>query len=131
MVANNPQLLAERSVGGVLTSLDLVTNTSDHLDTIEVYAHGDHVVTFSAISTDSLFGQWLADMVTSGYALPQRQNHSGTDRSQQDLDVRAIVKSCVWADHAAARSWRSPSTNLTPRMISARWFDPSSFLHFL
>ena len=32
---------------------------------------------------------------------------------------RAIVKSCVWADHAAARSWRSPSTNLTPRMISA------------
>ena len=52
MVANNPQLLAERSVGGVLTSLDLVTNTSDHLNTIEVYAHGDHVVTFSAISTD-------------------------------------------------------------------------------
>ena len=45
--------------------------------------------------------------------------------------ARAIVKSCVWADHAAARSWRSPSTNLTPRMISARWFDPSSFLHFL
>ena len=43
----------------------------------------------------------------------------------------AIVKSCVWADHAAARSWRSPSTNLAPRMISARWFDPSSFLHFL
>ena len=43
----------------------------------------------------------------------------------------AIVKSCVWADHAAARSWGSPSTNLTPRMISARWFDPSSFLHFL
>ena len=32
----------------------------------------------------------------------------------------AIVKSCVWADHAAARSWHSPSTNLTPRMISAR-----------
>ena len=49
-----------------------------------------------------------------------------------DLIVtRVIVKSCVWADHAAARSWRSPSTNLTPRMISARWFDPSSFLHFL
>ena len=45
--------------------------------------------------------------------------------------ARAIVKSCVWADHAAARSWRSPSTNLTPRMISARWFDPSSFFHFL
>ena len=49
--------------------------------------------------------------------------HSGLSRD--------IVKSCVWADHAAARSWRSPSTNLTPRMISARWFDPSSFLHFL
>ena len=46
-------------------------------------------------------------------------------------DLGAIVKSCVWADHAAARSWRSPSTNLTLRMISARWFDPSSFLHFL
>ena len=48
-----------------------------------------------------------------------------------ELIEGAIVKSCVWADHAAARSWRSPSTNLTPRMISARWFDPSSFLHFL
>ena len=32
---------------------------------------------------------------------------------------RAIVKSCVWVCHAAARSWRSPFTNLTPRMISA------------
>ena len=31
----------------------------------------------------------------------------------------AIVKSCVWVCHAAARSWRSPFTNLTPRMISA------------
>ena len=31
----------------------------------------------------------------------------------------AIVKSCVWVCHAAARSWRSPLTNLTPRMISA------------
>ena len=29
----------------------------------------------------------------------------------------AIVKSCVWVCHAAARSWRSPFTNLTPRMI--------------
>ena len=53
------------------------------------------------------------------------------DEAAADLRHRAIVKSCVWADHAAARSWRSPSTNLTPRMISARWFDPSSFLHFL
>ena len=33
--------------------------------------------------------------------------------------ARAIVKSCVWVCHAAARSWRSPFTNLTPRMISA------------
>ena len=56
------------------------------------------------------------------------------ERDAKELEFRvagAIVKSCVWADHAAARSWRSPSTNLTPRMISARWFDPSSFLHFL
>ena len=52
-------------------------------------------------------------------------------RGERTDNSRAIVKSCVWADHAAARSWRSPSTNLTPRMISARWFDPSSFLHFL
>ena len=54
----------------------------------------------------------------------------GTDQGPNPVEG-AIVKSCVWADHAAARSWRSPSTNLTPRMISARWFDPSSFLHFL
>ena len=33
--------------------------------------------------------------------------------------IGAIVKSCVWVCHAAARSWRSPFTNLTPRMISA------------
>ena len=33
--------------------------------------------------------------------------------------IGAIVKSCVWVCHAAARSWRSPLTNLTPRMISA------------
>ena len=44
-------------------------------------------------------------------------------------DQRAIVKSCVWADHAAARSWRSPSTNLTPRMISPyTTFDNSSLV---
>ena len=64
----------------------------------------------------------------------QLSPHGGirpSPRRRSRLALRAIVKSCVWADHAAARSWRSPSTNLTPRMISARWFDPSSFLHFL
>ena len=59
------------------------------------------------------------------------RGNSAAAKSRTRGRSRAIVKSCVWADHAAARSWRSPSTNLTPRMISARWFDPSSFLHFL
>ena len=65
---------------------------------------------------------------TGGYTIVKDYVRSGGNRRARP-SCRCI-KSCVWADHAAARSWRSPSTNLTPRMISARWFDPSSFLHF-
>ena len=42
-----------------------------------------------------------------------------TDDQVAKVVERAIVKSCVWVCHAAARSWRSPLTNLAPRMISA------------
>ena len=52
------------------------------------------------------------------YYLPIREPGTVELQSPHDL-VRAIVKSCVWVCHAAARSWRSPLTNLTPRMISA------------
>ena len=49
---------------------------------------------------------------------------SSMDTDSMDTDMippnsTIIVKSCVWVCHAAARSWRSPFTNLTPRMISA------------
>ena len=65
------------------------TSDSDpeYLGPIEVYANGEHVVTFSAIDTDLLYEQWLTDMLTSGYSLPVRPHGSGTDRSQRDLDV--------------------------------------------
>ena len=59
-------------------------------------------------------------------AWQQRMEHTARLRALRlakeaaDKKKGAIVKSCVWADHAAARSWRSPSTNLTPRIISAR-----------
>ena len=87
----------------------------------------------------ALFHHITRDALGAAYFALKKDAAAGVDGVTwnmygEGLDERllgAIVKSCVWADHAAARSWRSPSTNLTPRMISARWFDPSSFLHFL
>ena len=86
-VANNPQHLAERSVGGVLNAHDHEIAIPDDLGPIEVLEGGRHVVTFSAISTDHLFNRWLADMRAAGYCLPRRPDDSDTDRSQRDLDV--------------------------------------------
>jgi hypothetical protein len=88
MVINNPQLLAERSVGAVLNAYDHAISTDDYLGPIEVWQNSSHVVTFSAIHTDQFFENWLADMMASGYAIPQRaKGLPGTDRSQRDLDV--------------------------------------------
>ena len=88
IVANEPQLLGKRSAGAVPNSRD---DSTDHIDDdlgpIEVWNGGEHVVTFSAISIDLLFEQWLADMARSGYKLPPRSNGSGVDRSQRDLNV--------------------------------------------
>ncbi len=84
----HPKPLGKRSAGAVLFSSDYTINdTHDDRGPIEIYQGGRHVATFSAISADLLFENWLADMQVSGYALPQRINHSGTDRSQRDLDV--------------------------------------------
>ena len=62
------------------------------------------------------------DDALTAAALLGHRNFGTTERyyiRANQLEARAIVKSCVWVCHAAARSWRSPFTNLTPRMISA------------
>ena len=79
---------------------------------------------------DALF--YLGAMYDFGFGVPENNNlaadwylraaNKGHAKAQFNLGtlyMRAIVKSCVWVCHAAARSWRSPFTNLTPRMISA------------
>jgi hypothetical protein len=103
MVINNPQHLAERSVGAVLNAHDhAINNTPDDLGSFEVWQGSLHVVTFSAISTESLFENWLADMVASGYVLPQRNHdHPETDRSQRDLDVLRSMNTAGVPDHTA------------------------------
>jgi len=106
MVANNPQLLAERSVGAVLSAPDHdhAIGTPDDLEPIEVLSAGRHVVTYSAISIGALLENWLADMMASGYALPPRtKGRPGTDRSQRDLDVlRSMCTAGVPQDTAQA-----------------------------
>jgi hypothetical protein len=87
MVISNPQHLAERSVGAVLNAHDHSIDPDDYQCPIEVLDHGRHVVTFSAISTDSLYEDWLTNMQISGYELPDRSSRLGVDRSQRDLDV--------------------------------------------
>ncbi len=87
MVITNPQQLAERSVGAVLNVHDHSIDSDDDLDPMEILDHGRHIVTFSAIDTDSLYENWLTSMQTAGYEVPERSNRPGIDRSQRDLDV--------------------------------------------
>ncbi len=87
MLIHNPHHLAERSVGAVLSIGGPHHDTDDDLGPIEVLNHGRHVVTFTAISIDSMFENWLINMQISGYSPPQRAARPGIDRSQRDLDV--------------------------------------------
>ena len=87
MVVSNPKHLAERSVGAVLYNKINGADTDDYLGPIEVLDHGRPVAKFSAISTDSLFENWLINMQIAGYELPERGDRPGIDRSQRDLDV--------------------------------------------
>ena len=87
MVINNPQHLAERSVGAVLYNKINGTDTDDYLGPIEVLKNGYAVAKFPAIATDSLFENWLITMQITGYELPDRGDRPGMDRSQRDLDV--------------------------------------------
>jgi hypothetical protein len=87
MVVRDLQHLAERSVGAVLSIGGHHHATDDDLGPIEVLDHGRHVVTFSAISLDNLFENWLINMQIAGYELSERDDCSDTDRSQRDLGV--------------------------------------------
>lgn len=103
MVASHPQPLAERSVGGVLNAHDHAIDAPDDLGPIEVHQGGHHLVTFSAVSIDHLFEQWVSGMVHSGYRLPQRSDGPGVDRSQRDLDIlRSMCTAGVPHDTAQA-----------------------------
>jgi hypothetical protein len=103
MVISNPELLAERSVGGVLYAHDHAIAIPDDLGPIEVLENGRHVVTFSAISMDHLFDRWLADMQATGYEIPIRSDNPRADRSQRDLDVlRSMHTAGVSHDTAQA-----------------------------
>ena len=104
MVFNNPQHLAERSVGAVLSIGDYhVANTDYYLGPIVVLDHGRPVAKFSAITTDSLFEKWLINMQIAGYELPDRGDRPGMDRSQRDLNVlRSMQMAGVDLDTAQA-----------------------------
>ncbi len=129
-VANQPKPLAKRSAGPVLTTHDHTTSTPDDLGPIEVWQGGDHVATFSAVPTGHLFEQWLADMQTSGYALPQRPGHSETDRSQRDLDVLRSMHTAGVPYHTAQVALAAGSDKAQKRgepyirqLMSAVWGD--------
>ena len=123
IVANQPKPLGKRSAGPVLT-------TPDDLGPIEVWQGGDHVATFSAVSTGHLFEQWLAHMQTSGYSLPQRPGHSETDRSQRDLDVLRSMHTAGVPYHTAEPALAAGSDKAQKRgepyirqLMSAVWGD--------
>jgi|APSaa5957512535_1039671.scaffolds.fasta_scaffold93892_2 hypothetical protein len=131
MVITNPQQLAERSVGAVLSIDDHHdTYTDDYLGPIEVRDHGRHVVTFSVITTDSLYEDWLTNMQISGYELPERSSRLGVDRSQRDLDVlRSMYTagvSCMTAQEALeAGSDKAQARDAYARhLMKAIWGQP-------
>jgi hypothetical protein len=134
LVANHPQHLAERSVGAVLSAPDhdhAINTPNDH-EPIEVLNAGRHVVTFAATSTDSLFDNWLAGMMASGYVLPPRtEGRQGADRSQRDLDVlRSMCTAGVPQDIAQAAleagsdKAQGRSSSYAQHLIRTIWGEP-------
>jgi hypothetical protein len=120
-VVNNPQLLAERSVGAVLNAhdQDQAIDTHDDLEPIEVLNAGRHVVTFSAISTDHLFNRWLTDMQAVGYEIPIRSNNQGVDRSQRDLDILRSMRTAGVPQVTAQAALEAGSDKARGRRVSS------------
>jgi len=131
MVANNPQLLAERSVGAVLFARDHSNSIPDDLGPIEVYAGADRLVTFSPVIIDDLFERWLSDMQAAGYVPPPRSSDPRADRSQRDLDVLRSMHTAGVPQDAARAALKAGSDKAQDRgpsylhhLIRAAWGEP-------
>jgi hypothetical protein len=97
------QPLDKRSVGAVQSpSGHIPSSTNADLGPLEIWDGERHVVTLPAVDIDSLYEEWLAVMIRSGYAPPWRQHGPGVDRSKQDLNViRSMAYAGVTPDIAA------------------------------
>ena len=132
MVINTPELLAERSAGAVPTIGDHPTSPIDEdPGPIEIRQQGEHIVTFSAVSTDHLFEQWLSGMVRSGYVPPHRPSQTGTDRSQRDLDILRSMHSTGVPQNTAHAALEAGSDKAQERgrsyirhLIRTIWGEP-------
>jgi hypothetical protein len=89
-----------RSMGPVLAAAG-VTDPLE-LEALSVYDRGKLIVTFSPVDPDTLYDEWLAEMMADGYQLPIRADGSGVDRSQRDIDVaRSMAEAGVPPEIAA------------------------------
>lgn len=130
IVGEQPKPPGKRSAGAVLTNN---ANLASHIDdgsSYEVSQDGKHIVTFSPVSVDLLFQQFLEEMTGSGYILPQRQNGTGEDRSQRDLDVLRWMSSAGVPCHVAQAALEAGSDKAQERgepyvwhLISTIWTD--------
>jgi len=128
-MAANTQHPGKRSAGAVLTSdADPTSHIDDDHGTIEVFQDGKHVVTFSPVSVDLLYQQFLDEMTRSGYILPQRPNGTGVDRSQRDLDVLRWMSNSGVPCNVAQEALEARSDKASERgpsyiqhLISAVW----------
>ena len=96
-IGSSPKTSPLSPGGGVNT--DLSNSTPDnHL--IEIYDHGRHIVTMSAIyeigDMQNAYDRVLEDMKRNGYVPPIRNSGTGIDRSRQDIAiVRYLLRRCV------------------------------------
>jgi len=126
IVGDQPKHPGQRSGGPVLTACDHGI-PEDH-GPIEIWQGENHIVTFSEMAPDRLFEQWLSNMLRAGYCLPPRQDGSGIDRSQRDLDVlrsmhtdgvpRHVAQAALEAGSDKARE-RGPS--YVRHLLAAVW----------
>jgi hypothetical protein len=128
-MVNSSQHPGKRSAGAVLTNHSDPTNRADDdHGAIKVFQNGEHVVTFSPISADRLYQQFLDEMISTGYVLPQRSSGVGEDRSQCDLDILRWMHNMGVPCHVAQAALEAASDKAQKRrepyiqhLISTVW----------